>query len=77
MEHLTIDDAIIHLHNMAERLQEAKNKYPDATYKGVKLSLNWWKLNDARWNGDGIGYWSINWQEIWIDISFTTENEEY
>ena len=76
MEHLTIDDAIEHLHEMAENLKKYKEKYPDAEYRGVKLSLNWWRLRDARRDGDLVWYWSINWQEIWIDLSFITKEDE-
>ena len=76
MKHLTIEDAIEYLHDLAESLKSMQEKYPDAEYKGVQLSLNWWKLREARWDGGGVGYWSINWQEIWIDISFTTKDED-
>ena len=77
MEHLTIEQAIEHLHGMAESLKKMHEKYPDAKYRGVHLSLNWWKLEDARRDGDWVWYWGINWQEIWIDLHFTTEPEEY
>ena len=76
MEHLTIDDAIEYLHHLAESLKSMQEKYPDAEYKGVQLSLNWGKLREARRDGGGVWYWSINWQEIWIDISFTTKDED-
>lgn len=76
MNRLTIEQAIEHLHEMAESLKKMHEKYPDAKYSGIQLSLNWGKLREARWDGDGVGYWSINWQELWIDISFTTKDEE-
>ena len=40
MEHLTIEQAIEHLHGMAESLKKMHEKYPDAKYRGVHLSLN-------------------------------------
>lgn len=40
MEHLTIDQAIEHLQEMAEILKKYKEKYPNAKYKGVQLSLD-------------------------------------
>lgn len=40
MKHLTIEQAIEHLHGMAESLKEMHEKYPDAKYRGVQLSLN-------------------------------------
>lgn len=76
MEHLTIDQAIEHLQDMAESLKKYKEKYPNAKYKGVQLSLDWWRLEEAKRNGDSIWYWSINWEEIWISLSFSTKNED-
>jgi hypothetical protein len=61
---------------MAESLQKMHEKYPDAKYRGVQLSLNWTELKEARRDGDGVWYWSINWQELWIDLHFTTEPED-
>ena len=40
MEHLKIEDAIEYLHDLAENLKSMQEKYPDAEYKGVQLSLN-------------------------------------
>ena len=76
MNNFTVEQAIEHLHWMAERLEEMQKKYPDAKYRGVKLSLNWGKLEEARRDGDWIWYWGINGKELWIDISFTTKPEE-
>jgi hypothetical protein len=61
---------------MAERLEEMKNKYPNAKRDWVKLSLNWGKFENARRDWDWIGYCSINWKKIWIDLYFTTKEEE-
>lgn len=72
----TIEEAIEHLQGMAERLKEMGEKYPKAKFNWVRLSLNWGKLNDARRDWDWIAYWSINWQEMWIDLSFTTKEED-
>ena len=40
MNRFTVEQAIEHLRGMAERLEEMQKKYPDAKYRGVKLSLN-------------------------------------
>jgi hypothetical protein len=40
MNRLTIEQAVEHLHHMAESLQKMHEKYPDAKYRGVQLSLN-------------------------------------
>lgn len=79
MNNLTIEQAIEHLHEMADRLEEMQKKYPDAVYTGVRLCLNWGKLEDARRDGDGVFYTSIGrkyWKELGIDIHFTTKDEE-
>lgn len=78
MEHLTIEQAIEHLHEMADRLEEMRKKYPEAVYTWVRLCLNWGRLEEAKRDGDGVGYTSIGrkyGKEINIDIFFTTEEE--
>lgn len=79
MEHLTIEQTIEHLRDMADRLEEMQKKYPDAVYTGVRLCLNWGKMEDARRDWDWIFYTSLGknyWRELGIDIHFTTEDEE-
>ena len=76
MANLTIDQTIEHLHWMADKLEEYKHKYPDAKWRWLHLSLNWEKFEDMKWDGDGVWYWGINGQELWIDLHPSSQDED-
>jgi len=77
MNNLTIDQAIEHLHRMAETLEKYKEKYPKAKWRWIHLSTNWWKFEDMKRDWDWVWYWSINGQELWIDLHLSSQDDDF